>query len=1474
MRIIKFLALSTLVSLPLTLNAIEFEIMDRLTVDGAAAFKSTVTVIVPATQPTELWVSTSAETPHLFVSTAGNVGLGTPVPGAKLEVAGQVKITGGTPGAGKVLTSDGAGLATWETAPVGAGDNLGNHVATTTLSMADFDITNVSTVTVSTISLRGAGAGVVVSTNLYVNGDVHAARIYGDLTGATGFPAAVGDNLGNHVATTTLDMDGFGIVDAGSITSSSYTATGTGIRAAQLRLASNVLVSSEAAAALGGGVRVSTNAYVAGFVYAGRYLIGGSNALSFLSGTGSLGVGAGAGSSNTGNYNSFVGYQAGAANTSGENNSFTGYRAGYSNTTGYQNVANGPNALYSNQAGYSNTALGFQALYSINGANGFQNTAVGANALYSETAATGGYNNTAVGVSALNHNNGGFENVAVGNNALLTNEVGQRNAAVGASALYSNTSGGNNVAIGQDSLRFNQTGSDNTVIGSEAAYSAAGHSFSNTTILGSYAGRSLTNGSADNTFLGYRAGYSVTTGSHNVLVGFNAGDSLTSGWRNIIIGYDKDAPTATTSNHLNIGGAIYGNLSTGNIGIGQPAPAAKLDVAGTIKITGGSPGAGKVLTSDGVGLASWGTASGDNLGNHVATMTLNMATFNLVNVGSITANAAITTYSSMTVAGNITAARYQINGSTVLAILPGIGSMVVGANAGVVNTGDYNVFVGSGAGRANTTGYDNLFVGYSAGTANTTGYRNTFLGSMAGRANTTGYGNSFVGLMTGYANDIGVANSFIGYAAGNDNTSGASNTFLGYLAGQSNTTGSDNTFIGRSAGLDNTVGARNSFVGNYAGSDSVSGNDNTALGWYAGLSNQTGKSNAIVGSKAGYYAKTGSANSIYGMEAGYGVIDNSFSSSTLMGYRAGYALTTGSDNILLGFQAGDSLTSGTRNIIIGYDKDAPLATTSNHLNIGDAIYGDLSTGFIGIGAPAPGARLEVNGQVKITGGTPGAGKVLTSDAAGLASWVAAGSVGDNLGNHVATTTLNMNGNSIVNVASATFTGGITASSFTATGAGLIAAQLRLAGNVFVSSESAAAVGAGVRISTNVYIVGFSSAAKYYGDGSSLTGTGDNLGNHNAAMRLNMGGYAIWSSSDITAARYQIFGSTVLAVLPGTGSLAVGVDAGKVSTGDYNVFVGSAAGLSSTTGEYNSFVGVGAGRSNTTGGYNNFVGGSAGYSNITGSYNNFMGTAAGVSNTTGANNIFVGHQAGYYTQTGSANAVFGYQAGLGSGVNSFSSATLVGYQAGYSLTTGSDNILLGFQAGDALTSGTRNIIVGYDQNVSAPGASNELNIGGVLYGDLSAKTIGISTRVPQAALDIVSTGTLVSQYAQIWRDSTGLVVASMTANGKLYTTIPPTGDNLGNHTATTHLDMSSKAIFGVSSMTITGAGMSGAEPLFTVASSTFNVLANGNVGVGIANPTNQLEIKNPVSATNMQFDTSNPAYVTLMINGAPVARLKP
>ncbi len=43
-------------------------------------------------------------------------------------------------------------------------------------------------------------------------------------------------------------------------------------------------------------------------------------------------------------------------------------------------------------------------------------------------------------------------------------------------------------------------------------------------------------------------------------------------------------------------------------------------------------------------------------------------------------------------------------------------------------------------------------------------------------------------------------------------------------------------------------------------------------------------------------------------------------------------------------------------------------------------------GKVGIGVNYPEAELEINGQMRITGGDPGTGKVLTSDAEGTASW--------------------------------------------------------------------------------------------------------------------------------------------------------------------------------------------------------------------------------------------------------------------------------------------------------------------------------------------------------------------------------------------------------------------------------------------------------------------------------------------------------
>lgn len=81
-------------------------------------------------------------------------------------------------------------------------------------------------------------------------------------------------------------------------------------------------------------------------------------------------------------------------------------------------------------------------------------------------------------------------------------------------------------------------------------------------------------------------------------------------------------------------------LDGGNIGIGTTTPSAKLEVNGLLKLTGGSPGAGKFLISDNTGLASWYDLNPNLVPAGVAGNTLRnngsgwLATSNLYNDGS------------------------------------------------------------------------------------------------------------------------------------------------------------------------------------------------------------------------------------------------------------------------------------------------------------------------------------------------------------------------------------------------------------------------------------------------------------------------------------------------------------------------------------------------------------------------------------------------------------------------------------------------------------------------------------------------------------------------------------------------------------------------------------------------------------------------------------------------------------------------
>jgi len=394
------------------------------------------------------------------------------------------------------------------------------------------------------------------------------------------------------------------------------------------------------------------------------------------------------------------------------------------------------------------------------------------------------------------------------------------------------------------------------------------------------------------------------------------------------------------------------------------------------------------------------------------------------------------------------------------------------------------------------------------------------------------------------------------------------------------------------------------------------------------------------------------------------------------------------------------------------------------------------------------------------------------------------------------------------------------------------------------------------VSSGSYFVGnstFTAAAKVFiNDGSagqllsknsggylqwtSSSSIGDNLGSHIATTTLQMGAYGVNTSSSITAAHYQINGSTVLAV--SGDSVSLGILSGG-GTGGANVFAGAESGYGNTTGGANTFVGKSAGYSNTTGGGNSFFGKDAGLNSASGDFNTFIGLESGKNNLTGYNNTYVGYLAGSGNNSGSYNSYFGDGSGvlnhgsfntlIGSSAGglftttTFSSSTLVGAMAGYNLTAGSDNIFLGWKAGYSVTTGTGNIVIGYDQRTPVSTTNNFLNIGGVLYGDLSAKTVGISTRVPQAALDVVSTGTAANIYAQIWRNASGVEVASMTSEGTLYATIPPgagAGDNLGNHVATTTLDMAQFPVTNVSSIAVIGSGIQIATSVYAGASGVF------------------------------------------------------
>ncbi|MBW6516523.1 MAG: hypothetical protein K0B81_07925, partial [Candidatus Cloacimonetes bacterium] len=429
------------------------------------------------------------EQTRLLINYVGNVGIGAINPTQKLDIDGNIRIRGGFPGLGKVLTSDATGVATWqepttiaETDPTWSGDTditgaigrtgyvgIGTTTPTELLHVSGGDaMINSHTI--------GRGGGGLESNVVIGYQALHSNTTSGDRNVAIGHQALYSQTVGGL-------NTAIGYKSLHSNTSG-YENTAIGHRS----LYSN----TEGVFNTANGVDV---------LY----------------------------SNSTGNFNTASGYRALQGNTTGNRNTAYGVEALSLNSTANDNTALGYYALTSNTTGYENTAVGGEALYYNN--IGYRNTAVGFQALYSSTA----NDNDAFGWKALFTNTTGSNNTALGNYSLHNNTEGDYNLAVGGGALRTNTTGNYNVGIGHSTILGNETGLGNTAVGTWSLSGSAAGGCNENSVLG-YQAMAMNYTGSYNSAMGSQSLYWNSSGNYNTANGFKALFFNTSGEFNTAIG--------------------------------------------------------------------------------------------------------------------------------------------------------------------------------------------------------------------------------------------------------------------------------------------------------------------------------------------------------------------------------------------------------------------------------------------------------------------------------------------------------------------------------------------------------------------------------------------------------------------------------------------------------------------------------------------------------------------------------------------------------------------------------------------------------------------------------------------------------------------------------------------------------------------------------------------------------------------------
>jgi trimeric autotransporter adhesin len=418
----------------------------------------------------------------------------------------------------------------------------------------------------------------------------------------------------------------------------------------------------------------------------------------------------------------------------------------------------------------------------------------------------------------------------------------------------------------------------------------------------------------------------------------------------------------------------------------------------------------------------------------------------------------------------------------------------------------------------------------------------------------------------------------------------------------------------------------------------VTGWSNSAVGYQALNGNTAGAYNTAMGHQAMFANTSGIANAGYGYRSLMNNVSGGYNSAT--GMVSLTANTTGSNNSASGVAALYSNTTGSGNTALGYYADVTVGNLSNATAIGnEAKVGASNTIQLGnnlvtaVYAGTGTTAKLIAGGLQIVGGTPSVGKVLTSDAAGNATWQVLPSGGGSwsvLGN-----------------------------SGTVSGTNFIGTTDNVAFDFRVNNQPAGRID--IASNGNTFF-GYRSGNTTPGAGAWCTAIGCQALQSNAGGIENSAvGYQAMYSNTIGQRNTSFGNASLYSNTTGVTNTAIGNSAlYNTTSGSYNTATGGNALSLNTTGSYNTATGFLALELNLTGGSNTSMGRISLNQNSTGSFNAAYGSAALLYNTSGNQNTATGTNALYDNAIGSNNSALGYYANVS--VNNLNNATVLGANA--------------------------------------------------------------------------------------------------------------------------------------------------------------------------------------------------------------------